>query len=175
MWERSRVESGGRRLFEFCYVPHHCACVTRSAFCPPIDETPPCARRPRQLEVPKASPRRFSALFNRLASPGLAFQCWMIIVVHRVVLDLARSSVNSGVPMISIYRTCSSVSSHPTACRSDIACSSTRRWKRLDSPHRVATVAREPKPQRATKARNHSIDCIGQTATVTLMSRGEFE
>lgn len=77
--------------------------------------------------------------------------------------------------MTSIYRTSSSVCGQPTACRSGAACPSTRRWKRLDSPHRVATVAREPKPQRATKARNHSIDCIGQTATVTLMSRGDFQ
>jgi len=112
-----------------------------------------------------------SAVFGGVQPTGLAFLSCNYRVASGLV-GLARSSVNrrhsDDIHILHLFL-------REQPCRSGIACPSTRRWKRLDSPHRVATVAREPKPQRATKARNHSIDCTGQTATVTLMSRGEFE
>lgn len=154
-------------------MPHHRACVTRSAFCPPIDETPPCARAHAHWRCPKlliGGFRRCSTDQPRLAVMQLSCYFgsrWIIGEVEREQAAFRRYP--------SIYCSCSSVSSQPSSRRSGVVCPSTRPWKHLDSPHRVATVAREPKPQRATKARNHSIDCIGQTATVTLMSRGEFE
>ena len=81
-------ESGGRR-FEFCYVPHHRACVTRSAFCPPIDETPPCARAHAHWRCPKlliGGFRRCSTDWPRLLSCDYR--------VASGLAGLARSSVN---------------------------------------------------------------------------------
>jgi hypothetical protein len=134
----------------------------------PIDETPPW--RPRNWRCPKLP----IGGFRRCSTDRPRQQCCN----YRVASDrggLARSSVrrrhSDDIHILHLF-----LRGRPVSQWYGLLVDTT--WKHLDtscSPHRVATVAREPKPQRATKARNHSIDCIGQTATVTLMSRGEFQ
>jgi len=64
MWERARVVGGGS---SFVMCPTTAPDVTQLSV--PNRRNPSMA--PTQLEVPKASRRRFSAVFDRPASPSL--------------------------------------------------------------------------------------------------------
>lgn len=79
----SRVVGGGCSSFVMCPTTAPASLAQLSG--PPIDETPPCMRE--RAHANWRCPKLLSAVFGAVQPTGLAFQCWMIIVVHRVVLD----------------------------------------------------------------------------------------